>query len=98
VRGVKSNSVRQARARARTVNPNEGCELEGIGGCKGILDRHHVDANPLNNAPSNVIVLCRSHHLLVEHGRIDLKKPIMPTFRVGRDGKRRYIYGEDIRA
>jgi hypothetical protein len=31
-------------------------------------DRHHKDSNPLNNAPDNVVFLCRSCHML-EEGR-----------------------------
>lgn len=32
---------------------------------------------------------CRTHHMLVEKGRIDLEYPVMPRF-VIRSGKRRY--------
>lgn len=33
-------------------------------------ERHHVDANPLNNAPENIMFLCRRHHMQID-GRLD---------------------------
>ncbi len=36
-------------------------------GAKG--ERHHVDGNPVNNAPENIAWLCRHHHMEVD-GRL----------------------------
>lgn len=56
----------------------------------GMLDVHHVNGRYVDNDPVNLMKLCRSHHRLVENGRIDLDAPVMPPFRTGTDGKRRY--------
>ncbi len=90
------NNVRglyTARKKALTLFAAERCELAHIGGCGVlVLERHHKDEDPRNNDPSNVIVLCRSHHKLVHAGVIDLADPVMPTFYVEPNGKRRYHY------
>ncbi len=33
------------------------------------VDRHHIDGNSLNNEPSNVMILCRHHHMKID-GRL----------------------------
>lgn len=86
-----SQNHRTGRGRARLLSDCSRCELESIGDCAGVIDVHHVDKNPMNNAPENRKVLCRCHHRLVESGRIDLANPVMPPF-VIRGGKRRYLY------
>jgi hypothetical protein len=35
------------------------------------LDFHHIDGNPSNNSPKNLIVLCSNHHRLASLGKID---------------------------
>ena len=67
------------------------CEWAHIGGCKGIIDVAHIDGDHFNNADENIVSLCRCHHRLMDHGRIDPKEPVMPEF-VIRGGKRRYLY------
>jgi hypothetical protein len=67
------------------------CDLSGIGDCRGPIDVHHIDKNPINNDVVNRAALCRSHHQLVERGLIDLANPVMPPF-VVRGGKRRYLH------
>lgn len=77
--------------RARKLKPRERCELDRIGGCSAKrLEVHHVDGDISNNAVANLVVLCTSHHRLVEGGRIDLSIPRMPAFYVDGSGKRRY--------
>jgi hypothetical protein len=34
--------------------------------CKGILTIAHIDQNPQNNELSNILVLCRSHHIRLD--------------------------------
>jgi len=84
-----SKSSKHANARLRTRG-RPACELSHIGGCLGHSDTHHVDGDVWNNEPGNLMRLCRSHHRLVDHGRIDLSAPVMPAFRVDGAGKRRY--------
>jgi hypothetical protein len=67
------------------------CEWVHIGGCNGLCDVAHVDGNHFNNEPGNLLRLCRSHHRLLDNGRIDPANPVMPEF-VIRGGKRRYLY------
>jgi hypothetical protein len=69
------------------------CELAFIGGCSGRIEVAHVDTNPQNNAVENLLKLCRTHHCLIDNGKIDLDNPRMPEFYVSHgQPKRRYIY------
>jgi hypothetical protein len=36
------------------------------------LDFHHIDGNPANNSPDNLIVFCSNHHRLASIGKIDV--------------------------
>jgi len=81
-----------ARVRARGIKGPGLCELVRIGGCSPRLHVHHIDGNPFNNDPANLMRLCMSHHALVERDRIDLDNPVMPPFTIS-SGKRRYRYG-----
>lgn len=88
-----SINKRTGRWRARLQVEPEGmpCALEHIGGCGKAhhMEVHHRNGNQMNNSPENLVVLCSSHHKLVEHGRIDIANPVMPSFYVS-SGKRRY--------
>lgn len=66
------------------------CQLEYIGSCKGVLDVCHIDQNPFNNDGDNLIKLCRSHHRLLDNGKINILNPVMPEFYMDGSGKRRY--------
>lgn len=68
------------------------CEWEHITGCGGPLHVAHINGNEMDNSVDNLLKLCNSHHFLLDRGRIDPSDPIMPKFRVGSDGKRRYQY------
>ena len=77
--------------RARKLKCDENrCEWESIGGCKGRLEVAHVDGDAFNNECFNLKKLCRAHHRLMDNGRIDPKRPVMVSFYVSKDGKRRY--------
>lgn len=49
------------RQRARSLGPKGSCA-----DCSSTrnIDRHHIDENPLNNSPENLVDLCRSCHLM----------------------------------
>jgi hypothetical protein len=81
---------RTSRARARSVVDTTSCEWAHIGGCKGKIDAAHLDGDFTNGDRSNIKSLCRSHHSLLDNGRIDPTKPVMPDFYVDGGGKRRY--------
>ncbi len=68
----------------------ETCEWQHVGDCKGDLTVAHVDGDPFNNSQENLRKLCRSHHWLLDRGRIDPENPVMPEFYVDGSGKRRY--------
>lgn len=86
-----SKNIRTNRERAVNLTKHiTACQLAHIGGCGGMLDRAHIDQDPTNNAPENIMVLCRSHHRLHDHGWIDLANPVMPRFYTDASGKRRY--------
>jgi hypothetical protein len=56
-----------------------------------VLDVAHVDQDEMNNAPENLLKLCRRHHRLLDNGNIDATNPVMPMHHVLRtDGKRIY--------
>jgi len=86
-----SENWRTGRGRAQEMTDTSRCELEQIGGCKGKIDVHHKNRDPMDNSVENRMALCRTHHRLVDLGRIDLANPAMPEF-VIRAGKRRYLY------
>jgi len=76
--------------RANSIKRNVySCEWERIGECGGPLDVCHVNGNETDNDPHNLLKLCRSHHRLLDAGRIDPANPIMPPFKIS-GGKRRY--------
>lgn len=83
---------RTARARARSLTDHSVCTWGYIGGCKGPIQVAHVDGNFTNNAASNRVALCVSHHRLLDNRRIDPLNPVMPSFHTGTNGKRRYDY------
>jgi len=66
------------------------CEYASLGGCKGVLDVAHLDGDEFNNSKANLRKLCRSHHRLVDNGKIDPANPTMPRFHIDGSGKRRY--------
>jgi hypothetical protein len=88
-----SDHWRTNRERARKSIDVSACSLVEIGGCKGTIEAHHIDGDFTNNDLTNLTPLCRAHHQLVEHERIDLSDPVMPRYRVDANGKRRYSYG-----
>lgn len=69
------------RLRARHLIRLRGQECECCRRSKAV-DRHHVDGNPKNNAVSNIALLCRKCHMVID-GRIEKlknKKPrILPA-------------------
>lgn len=85
----KNKSTAYARSK-KTFNNLKSCKWKKIGFCKGVIDICHIDQNYLNNSRLNLISLCRSHHRLMDNGKIDYKKPIMPKFYTDKSGKRRY--------
>ncbi len=86
----ESNHWRTCRYRSRTTTDHSSCAWNHIGGCKGLIEVVHVDGDFTNNSDSNKLPLCRSHHRLLDHGKINPCNPIMPYFKVGTDGRRRY--------
>ena len=57
---------KSGRSRAQRLYPN-------IGPCHNCgnpnSERHHLDGNPVNNAPENIVVICRRCHMLSD-GRL----------------------------
>ena len=51
------NADEAGRREARRLYPDQPCEK-----CGAIGERHHIDSNRLNNAPSNIEFLCKKHH------------------------------------
>jgi len=87
----ESNHCRTCRYRARTTTDHSVCAWEKIGCCAGMIDVVHVDGDFTNNSEENKLSLCRTHHRLLDNGRIDPINPVMPLFKIGKDGKRRYL-------
>lgn len=76
--------------RSKQVIDAKKCSWKHIGHCKGVIDRCHINGNPLDNRKENLISLCRSHHRLFDNGKILLNNPKMPAFHEDSSGKRRY--------
>ncbi len=61
------------------------------------LERHHIDENPSNNDPDNLILLCRQHHAMATAGEITkleqkeykrkLKEMLIPRIKLYPDEK-----------
>jgi ribosomal protein L37E len=57
-----------------STNPQQGRDRAGrrkqLGACercgKPAIDRHHIDDNPLNNDPANLVGLCRRCHMQLD--------------------------------
>lgn len=56
------------RYRAEKLFKIKPCEKCG----KRKSERHHIDSNPINNHPSNIMFLCRKHHFEIENRIIRL--------------------------
>jgi hypothetical protein len=65
------NITRQAgRERAVKLFPLEPCEI-----CNNPkAERHHIDGNPVNNIRTNIMFLCRKHHILIEKRYLHMLK------------------------
>lgn len=76
--------------RSKMKHKSRGCSWKNIGHCKGRIDVCHLNGDIQNNEASNLISLCRSHHRLLDHGKINPGSPKMPRFYTDSGGKRRY--------
>lgn len=77
--------------RAKNVIPiRNKCSFDFTFQCKGPIQIHHVDKNPMNNDISNLLVVCNSHHRMIHNKRITIENPYMPEFYTDKSGKRRY--------
>lgn len=85
-----STNLRTAREQSRKSTDVGYCKMNHIGGCKGFIEVHHIDGNPLNRDASNLIPVCRAHHRLIENKTITLDSKEMPDWYDDSSGKRRY--------
>jgi hypothetical protein len=85
-----STNARTGRWRARQVVDLGSCVIAHTGQCKGRIEAHHLDKNPVNNEPGNVVPACKTHHSFLDRGAITLDNPRIPEFWVDGYGKRRY--------
>ena len=56
-----STTFKAGRLRAWKMFPDGPCFICGLPG-----ERHHRDGNSLNNNASNVVMLCRRHHMIID--------------------------------
>lgn len=89
---LDSQSTRTARGQSRKLIDTSRCQMEHIGGCRGRIEVHHIDGNPLNRDLSNLMSVCRAHHGLLGSGTIAVDSTEMPEWYEGSDGKRRYVH------
>ena len=81
----------QQAGRGRAANTYDTIECESCGTTAGTLHRHHVDKNTLNNAPSNVMILCQTCHRAhdVERGgrtvMTVIRTPIVSIKKIGQE-------------
>lgn len=76
--------------RAKKIIPRDKCSLFHEVDCKGSIQIHHIDKNPLNNSKENLIAVCVAHHRFLESGKITIENPVLPEFYIDGSGKRRY--------
>lgn len=50
------------RLRAEKMYPLQPCEICGSKNS----ERHHIDRNPVNNSPENILFVCRKHHIIFD--------------------------------
>lgn len=84
--------IRKRQHHERAAKKKRGvtaCEWTHIGYCSGLLEVAHINGDYSDGRQANLLKLCRTHHRLLDHGRIDPASPVMPAF-VVRGGKRRY--------
>lgn len=58
------------RGRAVAMYGKQPCEKCG----KEKTDIHHIDSNPVNNERSNIMFLCRKHHIEIEQRHLHMLK------------------------
>lgn len=91
LRNPDSVLPRTGRQRAARVVPVLlECHFKKLGHCTHRLERAHLDQNPMNNAESNIGVMCSRHHGLFDKGKLSLSSTVMPKFRIDKSGKYRY--------
>jgi len=73
------------RLRANRIYTTDGCGCVGCGSTK-ILERHHLDRNPLNNAPENIKILCAKCHKAYHLGQGVLTVYSDPIMSIEPDG------------
>ena len=83
---------RTARWRARSITDTSKCAWVSIGGCKGNIDAAHINGDFTDQSKENRLALCRSHHKLLDNGKIDYNRPEMPSFYTDKRGHRRYYH------
>ena len=69
--------VRASRYRALRILRKLGiteCQAKNEYYCKGKLEAHHIDKDPLNNEISNLNLLCRTHHKLADLRNLKLEE------------------------
>lgn len=62
--------VNTGRCRAQRYYKIRSCEVCGVSPEEARIERHHINANTLDNRPENIRFLCVRHHML-EDGRLD---------------------------
>ena len=76
--------------RARKLAMRSECQLSPLGYCQGRVEVNHINKHTYDNRLKNLIALCRTHHRLMDLGKIDPYNPRMPRFYVDSGGTRRY--------
>ena len=86
----ESTNQRTGRWRARRSVDTTQCAVASAD-CKGRIEVHHLDKNPLNGDLSNLVAVCKAHHAFLDLGKITMDNPVLPRYWVDGAGKRRYI-------
>ncbi len=72
--GINAGGYKGKETAGRSLIKHSGLPLNCCAVCNEteVIDLHHIDEDRSNNAPSNFVPLCPTHHAYIHRGKVDL--------------------------